>query len=221
MAPASTPTLPSFSVCPARDGQIITESDGEQFQILCYTNFTGQTVVGLDEPNYSACVQQCALDNAGFSAPQCYGISYFPNQIGPNCYLKTKPDVAIPDYNPVYQIVSAKLLLNATNTTSSSMTISAAPVGPTNSSSISIPPPNFPNITNSGYRNGPNGEPTSSPTTTVPQNISTTPGPTAPPSINTTDLWPYPTNTTDLWPYPTNTTLFTNPSASITASNSL
>ena len=156
------PTAAPFSVCPAGDKSVVTEPDGEPFQVLCFTNFTGPTTVGLREPTLGACIEQCALNNQGFSATTCYGASYFPDQMGANCYLKTEQGVATADYNPAYRIVSGVLLTkpssNSTNNTSTSLIPSSTPTGASNITG-SIPPLGPPG---GGGRNGNNPGPTSS-----------------------------------------------------------
>ena len=130
---SSTNAVPSSNPsCVVQDGLVVTERDGESFQALCFTNFTGPTGIGLDEPTYRACLQQCSLNNDGFSDISCYGISYFPDRAGPNCYLKTKAGVVTVDYNPNYRVVSGRLLFNSTN-------IASNIALPSNSSSIVWP----------------------------------------------------------------------------------
>lgn len=131
--PSSATAPLSIPSCVVQDGLVVAQRNGERFQALCFTNFTGPTTAGLDVPTYRSCLQQCAHNNDGFSLLNCYGVSYFPERLGPNCYLKTEDEVAAADYNPNYRVVSGKLLLNVTNDTSSYASFSRTPIPAINS----------------------------------------------------------------------------------------
>ncbi|KAL8833111.1 MAG: hypothetical protein Q9170_004493 [Blastenia crenularia] len=82
------PTL-DISNCPGLNGTVVGLSDGQQFAIVCQTEYGGPVDVGLQEPTLQDCIQQCGTANNGFSAVRCRGLTYYPNVTNrPNCNFK-------------------------------------------------------------------------------------------------------------------------------------
>ncbi|KAL9019437.1 MAG: hypothetical protein Q9185_003329 [Variospora sp. 1 TL-2023] len=89
-APSVLPTLDPRN-CPGLNGTIVTLPDGQQFAVVCETAFGGPIDIGLVEPTFQKCLEDCGEANNGFSAVRCRGVTYLPlDQGGQNCYLKNQ-----------------------------------------------------------------------------------------------------------------------------------
>ncbi|KAI4091664.1 MAG: hypothetical protein LQ339_008076 [Xanthoria mediterranea] len=94
--------------CPGINNTIWTNSYGQQFQLQCYRFYAGPISIGLDQPHFRECMEQCSLVNAGFSAIRCYGVTWLKFGDGIHCNLKGQS--ALASYTTNYQAVSAVLL---------------------------------------------------------------------------------------------------------------
>ena len=59
----------------------------------CYRQYTGPSYLGLAEPNFKSCIQECDKVNHGFSQLECYGVTwldYLGGIQGVRCLLKTQ-----------------------------------------------------------------------------------------------------------------------------------
>ncbi|KAI4288088.1 MAG: hypothetical protein L6R35_002646 [Caloplaca aegaea] len=89
-APSVLPTLDPGN-CPGLNGTVAILSDGQQFAVVCETAFGGPIDIGLVEPTFQKCLEDCGNANNGFSAVRCRGVTYLPaDQGGQNCYLKNQ-----------------------------------------------------------------------------------------------------------------------------------
>ncbi|KAL8988024.1 MAG: hypothetical protein Q9177_002844, partial [Variospora cf. flavescens] len=89
-APSVLPILDPGN-CPGLNGTIVTLTDGQQFAVVCETAFGGPIDIGLVEPTFQKCLEDCGNANNGFSAIRCRGVTYqTTNQGGQNCYLKNQ-----------------------------------------------------------------------------------------------------------------------------------
>ncbi|KAL8967773.1 MAG: hypothetical protein Q9197_005244 [Variospora fuerteventurae] len=117
-APSVLPTLDPRN-CPGLNGTVASLSDGQQFAVVCETAFGGPIDIGLVEPTFQKCLEDCGNANNGFSAIRCRGVTYLPaDQGGQNCYLKNQ--AALLESQHTELAVSAILInyeaLNATTT---------------------------------------------------------------------------------------------------------
>ncbi|KAL8700034.1 MAG: hypothetical protein Q9224_001156, partial [Gallowayella concinna] len=107
-----SPTDPALdpATCPGLDGTIIALPDGQQFAVVCETQYGGPVDVGISEKSFSDCVQDCGTANNGFSAVRCRGVTYFPNLAPPlqNCFFKNLASLAEAYHN--LDVISAVLL---------------------------------------------------------------------------------------------------------------
>ncbi|KAI4223744.1 MAG: hypothetical protein L6R36_005175 [Xanthoria steineri] len=94
--------------CPGINNTIWTNSYGQQYQLQCYRFYGGPISIGLDQPHFRECMEQCSLVNAGFSAIRCYGVTWLKFGDGIHCNLKGQSVLA--DYTTNYEAVSAVLL---------------------------------------------------------------------------------------------------------------
>ncbi|CAL8583176.1 hypothetical protein XPA_008809 [Xanthoria parietina] len=94
--------------CPGINNTIWTNSYGQQYQLQCYRFYAGPISIGLDQPHFRECMEQCSLVNAGFSAIRCYGVTWLKFGDGIHCNLKGQ--TALASYTTNYEAVSAVLL---------------------------------------------------------------------------------------------------------------
>ncbi|KAI4263186.1 MAG: hypothetical protein L6R42_001661 [Xanthoria sp. 1 TBL-2021] len=94
--------------CPGINNTIWTNSYGQQYQLQCYRFYGGPISIGLDQPHFRECMEQCSLVNAGFSAIRCYGVTWLKFGDGIHCNLKSQS--VLRDYTTNYDAVSAVLL---------------------------------------------------------------------------------------------------------------
>ncbi|KAL8887374.1 MAG: hypothetical protein Q9215_005036 [Flavoplaca cf. flavocitrina] len=95
--------------CPRENNTIYTNSYGQQYQLQCYRFYSGAISIGLDQPNFRTCIEQCSRVNAGFSAIRCYGVTWLQYEEGGiHCNLKSQG--ALASYTTNYLAVSAVLL---------------------------------------------------------------------------------------------------------------
>ncbi|KAL9040409.1 MAG: hypothetical protein Q9180_001924 [Flavoplaca navasiana] len=95
--------------CPRQNDTIYTNSYGQQYQLQCYRFYSGVVSIGLDQPNFRTCIEQCSRVNAGFSAIRCYGVTWLQYEEGGiHCNLKSQD--ALANYTTNYLAVSAVLL---------------------------------------------------------------------------------------------------------------
>ncbi|KAI4197369.1 MAG: hypothetical protein LQ346_003022 [Caloplaca aetnensis] len=86
--PSTAPIL-NIDNCPGLNSTVVALSDGQQFAVVCETEFSGPVDIGLQERNFQDCIQDCGVANNGFSAVRCRGVTYYPNRVtGPNCFFK-------------------------------------------------------------------------------------------------------------------------------------
>ncbi|KAI4244655.1 MAG: hypothetical protein L6R40_002859 [Gallowayella cf. fulva] len=76
--------------CPSINGTIFTTQNGEQFQLQCYRSYGGSVAIGLDEPYFRDCIEECSTVNQGFSAVRCYGTTWLKYSAGIHCNLKSQ-----------------------------------------------------------------------------------------------------------------------------------
>ncbi|KAL8734539.1 MAG: hypothetical protein Q9166_001439 [cf. Caloplaca sp. 2 TL-2023] len=91
--------------CPSINNTILTTTNGQQYQIQCYREYGGPVSIGLDQPYFRDCIEQCSHVNAGFSAVRCYGTTWLKYASGIHCNLKTQS--ALSSYTTNYEAVSA------------------------------------------------------------------------------------------------------------------
>ncbi|KAL9610951.1 MAG: hypothetical protein Q9167_004361 [Letrouitia subvulpina] len=112
-----TPTGPSLPIgtsvnpdgCPTLNNTIYTvPGTNQQYQLQCYRKYGGPNAIGLDEPYFRECIQECSVVNNGFSAVRCFGVSWLKYGIGVHCNLKAQSGLA--SYTVDYLAVSAVLL---------------------------------------------------------------------------------------------------------------
>ncbi|KAL8650633.1 MAG: hypothetical protein Q9210_003719, partial [Variospora velana] len=108
-APSVLPTLDPAH-CPALNGTVVTLSDGQQFAVVCETAFGGPIDIGLVEPTFQKCLEDCGNANNGFSAVRCRGVTYSPgDQGGQNCYFKNQVALLESQYT---QLAVSAILIN-------------------------------------------------------------------------------------------------------------
>ncbi|KAI4215110.1 MAG: hypothetical protein LQ351_002425 [Letrouitia transgressa] len=112
-----TPTGPSLPIgtsvnpdgCPALNNTVYTvPGTNQQYQLQCYRKYGGPNTIGLDEPSFRECIQECSFVNNGFSAIRCFGVSWLKYGIGVHCNLKGQSGLV--SYTVDYLAVSAVLL---------------------------------------------------------------------------------------------------------------
>ncbi|KAL8658885.1 MAG: hypothetical protein Q9226_000720 [Calogaya cf. arnoldii] len=94
--------------CPGLNNTIWTNTYGKQYQLQCFRFYGGPISIGLDQPHFRECIEQCSLVNAGFSAVRCYGVTWLKYGDGIHCNLKSQ--TALREYTTNYEAVSAVLL---------------------------------------------------------------------------------------------------------------
>ncbi|KAL8791506.1 MAG: hypothetical protein Q9213_000123 [Squamulea squamosa] len=94
--------------CPTENNTIYTTSNGQQYQLQCYRVYGGPVSIGLDQPYFRNCIDQCSLVNAGFSAIRCFGVTWLQYDEGIHCNLKGQS--ALSNYTTSILAVSAVLL---------------------------------------------------------------------------------------------------------------
>ncbi|KAL8970088.1 MAG: hypothetical protein Q9183_001686 [Haloplaca sp. 2 TL-2023] len=116
-----SPTIvPSLEppVCPGLDGTTIDLTDGQQFAVVCETDYGGPVSVGLIEDSFQDCVLSCATANNGFSAVRCRGVTYYRDTTAPaqNCFFKNlgSLDQAVQRENAVSAVLINVPQLNTT-----------------------------------------------------------------------------------------------------------
>ncbi|KAL8693836.1 MAG: hypothetical protein Q9218_001392 [Villophora microphyllina] len=109
-AATAAPSSLDIAKCPGLNGTIVTLPDGQEFAVVCETEYGGPVDIGLTEATFGSCVLDCGNANNGFSAVRCRGVTYFPNNIGQNCFWKNL--AALSDFDMNDGAVSA-VLINA------------------------------------------------------------------------------------------------------------
>ncbi|KAL8771284.1 MAG: hypothetical protein Q9209_003189 [Squamulea sp. 1 TL-2023] len=94
--------------CPTENNTIFTTTGGQQYQLQCYRVYGGPVSIGLDQPYFRNCIEQCSLVNAGFSAIRCFGVTWLQYDEGIHCNLKAQS--ALSNYTTNSLAVSAVLL---------------------------------------------------------------------------------------------------------------
>ncbi|KAI4187503.1 MAG: hypothetical protein L6R41_002785 [Letrouitia leprolyta] len=120
---ASGSAVPSLTppICPGLNGTIIDLSDGQEYGVVCETEYGGATDIGLTTRTFQDCIQSCAVANNGFSAVRCRAVTYFdydPRAPSPNCFYKNLAALTDQRYNKFAQ---SAVLLNAVSTNPSNM----------------------------------------------------------------------------------------------------
>ena len=115
------PTGAPLPNCPAQNGSIYNSLGGQQYLILCETNFPGPSTEGLVAPSLHTCLDNCALVTLGYSEDECYAASYnaFAAPGKQNCFFKGLFNSRASQYDPGYM---SGLLLNTTTNGTASFT---------------------------------------------------------------------------------------------------
>jgi len=89
--------------CPNVNNTIFTTSNSQDYQIQCYREYNGPSLLGLQEPNFLACINECDTVNAGFSQLVCFGVTWTPYVIsgGIKCNLKDQTGLGGYTSNPL------------------------------------------------------------------------------------------------------------------------
>ncbi|KAL9601888.1 MAG: hypothetical protein Q9219_002241 [cf. Caloplaca sp. 3 TL-2023] len=94
--------------CPTINNTIYSLPTGEQYQLQCYRAYGGPVSIGLDQPYFRDCIDECSTVNRGFSAIRCFGVTWLKYAQGIHCNLKGQSVLA--NYTTDYMAVSAVLL---------------------------------------------------------------------------------------------------------------
>lgn len=109
-AASATPAL-DIRNCPGINGTSVTLPDGQEFVVVCETEYSGPVDVGLLENTFQDCIQDCGTANNGFSSVRCRAVTYFPSRtMENNCFFKNAAALQVSSANEF--AVSAVLVNN-------------------------------------------------------------------------------------------------------------